>query len=136
MSQSILAKTLGFFGFGEESAAFDEENDPIRQPRKRGLLSLSSVASSSEIVVFEPTKYDDVQAVADHLKLRQAVVVNLHAVPPELLRRIVDFCSGVIYTLEGSMQKVSEDIFLFTPANVDIIAEKKIEKGSSWFFQG
>lgn len=142
MSASILQKTLGFFGFGDEQSGFEEEMDPIRQPqaKRRGILSLSSAAASSEIVVIEPTKYDDVQNIADHLKLRQSVVVNLQNVPQELLRRIVDFCSGVIYTLEGNMQKVSEagDIFLFTPANVDIIAEKKVDtKGTaSWFFQG
>ncbi len=142
MSASILQKTLGFFGFGDEQSGFEEEMDPIRHPqaKRRGILSLSSVAASSEIVVIEPTKYDDVQNIADHLKLRQSVVVNLQNVPQELLRRIVDFCSGVIYTLEGNMQKVSEagDIFLFTPANVDIIAEKKVDtKGTaSWFFQG
>lgn len=138
MSASILQKTLGFFGFGDEQSGFEEELDPVRTatPKKRGLLSLSSISASSEIVVIDPTKYDDVQTIADHLKLRQSVVVNLQNVPPELLRRIVDFCSGVIYTLEGNMQKVSEDIFLFTPANVDIIADKKAEKPTSWFFQG
>lgn len=139
MSASILQKTLGFFGFGDEQGGFEEELDPVRTtaPKKRGLLSLSSISAASEIVVIDPTKYDDVQTIADHLKLRQAVVVNLQNVPPELHRRIVDFCSGVIYTLEGNMQKVSEDIFLFTPANVDIIAEKKMEKPTaSWFFQG
>ena len=62
----------------------------------------------------------DVQEVADHLNSKRAVVVNLQRIQRDQGKRIVDFLSGTVYAIGGDIQKVGTDIFLCTPANVDV----------------
>ena len=119
----LLRSIKNFFGFEEEISEYPEEI--IASKRKGKVLSLSSI--QKEIVVIEPISFEDVQKIADHLKNQQAVVLNLQGLENELARRIVDFTSGVIYAIEGSLQKIAEGIFLFVPSSIEIISEKKAE---------
>ncbi|PIU63273.1 MAG: cell division protein SepF [Armatimonadetes bacterium CG07_land_8_20_14_0_80_40_9] len=128
-------KTLNFLGWGENGEYEEQEGENL-SPRKRRVLSLSSSSKQMEIVVVEPQDFEGVQGVADHLKGRQAVVINLQDVDSETARRIVDFTSGVIYALDGRLQKVNESIFLFTPSNVNIIAEKRESREAGLFSWG
>lgn len=119
----ILRSIKNFFGFEEEVSEYPEE---IVARKKRGkVLSLSPL--QKEIVVVEPNSFEDVQKIADHLKNQQAVVLNLQRLESEVARRIVDFTSGVIYAVEGSLQKIAEGIFLFVPSSIEIVSEKKEE---------
>jgi len=74
------------------------------------------------VVVVEPSNFDEVQQVADHLKERRPVIVNLEAAPVELARRIVDFLSGTVYALDGGLERIGEAIFLMVPSNVSVEA--------------
>ncbi|KHF28572.1 Cell division protein SepF [Anoxybacillus sp. BCO1] len=66
---------------------------------------------SSKLVLFEPRAYAEVQEIADHLKNRRAVVVNVHRVDRDQARRIVDFLSGTVYAIGGDIQQVGSTIF-------------------------
>jgi len=72
-------------------------------------------------VVLQPEKFEDAKDVCDHLKNKKPIVVNLSSVQKELAQRIVDFLSGSVYGLDGNIQKVSNDIFIVAPHNVDIM---------------
>jgi cell division inhibitor SepF len=72
-----------------------------------------------------PTRFDHAQEVADKFKEGQPVIVNLQDVNKELLRRIIDFCAGLTYALDGSMDKVGQGMYLLTPANVSVSAEDR-----------
>ena len=74
----------------------------------------------AKMILLEPRAYSESQQIADHLKKRNTVIVNLHRVTPEQAKRIVDFLSGTIYAINGDLQKIGGGIFLCTPNNVSI----------------
>lgn len=74
----------------------------------------------SKMVLIEPRAYSESQTIADCLKERKAVVVNMKRVTPDQAKRIVDFLSGTVYALGGDLQKIGMGIFLCTPKNVNV----------------
>lgn len=87
-----------------------------------------------KVVVCEPESFDEVQILADHLKNRKQVIMNLEATPPEISQRIIDFLSGTTYALDGNSQQLGRHIFLFTPSNVEISKDhRSIAKRPNWF---
>ena len=87
--------------------------------------------AGSRMMLLEPRAYSESQQIADYLKNRSAVVVNLKRVTPDQAKRIVDFLSGTIYAIGGQLQKLGGGIFLATPNNYNIegtITDEKAEK--------
>lgn len=80
---------------------------------------------SLKVVVCEPEKFDEVQALADHLKNRKQIILNFEATPPEVSQRIIDFISGSLYSLDGQSQQLGKNIFLFAPSNVEITKDHR-----------
>ncbi|WP_394232596.1 cell division protein SepF [Niallia oryzisoli] len=128
---SIKSKFKTFFFLDDEYAdneedQFEEEYEPEKKqktfspPPKQNVVSLQSVQKSSKVVLVEPRVYAEAQDVADHLKNRKAVVVNLQRIDHDQARRIIDFLSGTVYAIGGDIQKVGMDIFLCTPDNVEV----------------
>ena len=76
--------------------------------------------AGSKMMLLEPRAYSESQQIADHLKERNAVVVNLKRVTPDQAKRIVDFLSGTLDAIGGDLQKLGGGIFLCTPNNVDV----------------
>lgn len=74
----------------------------------------------SKMILLEPRAYSESQQIADYLKTRNAVVVNLKRVTPDQAKRIVDFLSGTLYAIGGDLQKLGGGIFLCTPNNVNV----------------
>ncbi len=74
----------------------------------------------SKMILLEPRAYSESQQIADYLKSRTTVVVNLKRVTSDQAKRIVDFLSGTIYAINGDIQKIGGGIFLCTPNNVNI----------------
>lgn len=87
--------------------------------------------SNMKLVVHEPLTYEDAPKIVDDLKMRKTVVVNLEQLDQTVKRQIFDFISGGLYSLEGSIQKVTTDIFVLAPANVEIdgYIEDELKKG-------
>ncbi len=86
----------------------------------------------SKLILLEPRAYSESQQIADHLKSRHTVVVNLKRVTTDQAKRIIDFLSGTIYAIGGDLQKIGGGIFLCTPKNMSvqgkITEEEKKEK--------
>lgn len=74
----------------------------------------------SKMILVEPRAFSEAQQIADHLKKRNTVVVNLKRVTPDQGKRIIDFVSGCLYAIGGSMQKLGDGIFLCTPKNINV----------------
>ena len=72
------------------------------------------------MILLEPRAYSESQQIADYLKNRSAVVVNLKRVTPDQAKRIVDFLSGTLYAIGGDLQKLGGGIFLCTPNNINV----------------
>jgi len=81
--------------------------------------------------IVEPRTFGEAQAIADKFKMGVPVIMNLTMAEPELSRRLIDFASGLTYGLNGGLQKVSEKVFMLTPANVDVTEQRRVlrEKG-------
>lgn len=75
---------------------------------------------TSKMILLEPRAYSESQQIADHLKRRNTVVVNLKRVTPDQAKRIVDFLAGTIYAIGGDLQKIGGGIFLCTPNNINV----------------
>lgn len=102
-------------GHGEEAEANSFES----RRNKGNVVSIHS-SKNTRFVLSEPRNYEDTQDIADHLRSRRSVIVNLHKARPDQAVRIVDFLSGTVYALSGSISKIGPNIFLCTPDGVDI----------------
>jgi cell division inhibitor SepF len=80
-----------------------------------------------KVVVMNPENFEDAKEVTEHLKNKKPVVINLLKLEKEFAQRILDFLSGGVCALEGSIQKVSQGIFVVAPNNVDVMGEFKDE---------
>jgi cell division inhibitor SepF len=85
-------------------------------------LSNAGRRSGTEVSVYSPRGFQDVVEIADALRNRQVVIVNLQNADRTLLQRVVDFTSGVAYTIDGKIQKLAEAIYLIVPAGVVVNA--------------
>jgi cell division inhibitor SepF len=88
----------------------------------------------ARVSVVEPSSFNDAQALADRFKRQQPVILNLQSVDGDLSRRMVDFCSGLTYALDGNIQTVASRVFLLTPRNVEVSAEERKRLAERAFF--
>lgn len=102
---------------------------------KRKPASVVSIHTQKQVrvIVVEPVSFEEAQEIAEHLKARKSVILNLERTDIELSQRVVDFISGTTYALGGNMQKVGNGIFLFVPNNVDISGELSFKTGDKDF---
>ncbi len=111
-------KLKGFFG-GEEAPAENKGDETYYTTTREEFHEKNGVAGS-KMMLLEPRAYSESQQIADYLKNRSAVVVNLKRVTPDQAKRIVDFLYGTIYAIGGDLQKLGGGIFLCTPNNVNV----------------
>ena len=116
-----LDKFKSFFSGGE--------NNEVEEISTAEYYSDQVVDSSNKMMLLEPRAYSESQQIADYLKNRSAVVVNLKRVTPDQAKRIVDFLSGTLYAIGGDLQKLGGGIFLCTPNNINV--EGKITDDSN-----
>lgn len=104
----------------EEKKQLKPEQKAKPQKSSQNIVSLQSVHQSSKVVLVEPRVYDEVQEIADQLKSKRAVIINLQRVNQQQKVRIVDFLSGTVYAIGGDIKKLGANTFLCTSDNVDI----------------
>lgn len=85
--------------------------------------TVSDTDLESEVIV--ATSYSDAQLLADHIRSTIPVVLDLRKVEPAMVRRLVDFASGLTYALGGSMRKIGQGVILVTPANVNLSRDER-----------
>ena len=92
-----------------------------RGETKEKLTSMQARTTSPfKMVVIEPQSFEECPKLVDSLKSRRPVIINLEKIESESARKIFDFMSGATYALNGNVQKVANNIFVFAPENVDI----------------
>lgn len=92
-----------------------------KTPEKR--FSVTNT-SAFKLVLIEPKAFEECPKLVDSLKGRRPVIINLEKMETEAARKIFDFLSGATYALNGNVQKVANNIFIFAPENVDISANQ------------
>lgn len=98
----------------------EKENPYSSRNIQTKVIPMNTAISSSKMVITQPTCFEDVREVGDYLKNKKSVIINLENTEKEDARRILDFLSGSIFMIEGTLQKVSNLIYLMTPKNVEI----------------
>ncbi len=128
----IFSKAKRFMGFDDyesydEYEEYEDYDEVLEEPtvnsntnlKKSNIVNIHT-ASNMKLVVHEPLNYEDAPQIVDDLKSRKTVVVNLEQLEPVIKRKIFDFINGGLYSLEGNIQKVTTDIFILAPKNVEI----------------
>lgn len=82
--------------------------------------AITMPSGTGKMILLEPRAFSESQQIADHLKKRNTVVVNMKRVTQEQAKRIIDFLSGTVYAIGGDLQKIGVGIFLCTPKNVNV----------------
>ena len=108
--------------FGSYDETEDTDAGMSAQPSMAGAgISLSgSSGSALEMKVVKPESFDSVAQIADHLISRRTVVLNLENTNKETSRRLIDFLSGVAYSIDGSLKKIASNAYVITPSNVNV----------------
>lgn len=96
--------------YSEEEYYNVSEDEALKEAEKTG----------NKMILLEPRAYSESQQIADHLKNRNSVIVNLKRVTAAQAKRIIDFLSGCVYSIGGTMQKIGVGIYLCTPKNINI----------------
>jgi cell division inhibitor SepF len=109
------------------------DDEPVSSSRTRVLRPVGD-DSDVKVHLVIPRNFNDAQQVADQFKRSVPVILNLQTTDHELSKRMIDFCSGLTYALEGGMQRIAEKIFLLTPRNVEVSAEEKARLLDKGFF--
>ena len=88
-------------------------------------------SNGGKMILLEPRAFSESQQIADHLKKRNTVVVNMKRITADQAKRIVDFLSGMVYAIGGDLQKIGSGIFLCTPKNINVEGKITEDDGKS-----
>ena len=107
--------------------SYDRNNtfvQPKMEAREHKVLNMQNTGSrqSFKLIVTEPKSFDECPRLVDNLKSRKPVIINLEKLENEKARKIFDFLSGATYALDGNVQKVANNIFVFAPDSVDVLS--------------
>lgn len=94
---------------------------PAAGPFNGQVLNMNS--GKQEVVLFHAKSFDDAAKAADELRRKKAVILNMENVDKALTRRVVDFLSGSVYALDGSVKKIAQATYLFCPHNMDVVGD-------------
>ena len=145
MANAIMNKVWNLLGMEPETDNYGDENEDIyendyydddeQEPmveEKRSFMKKNKVSTmpqqSIRMVISQPTTFEQSEEICGFLKERKSVIVNLEYVNKDVARRIVDFISGGVYSLDAHIQKVSNSIFLIAPMNYEITNEMAREE--------
>lgn len=111
-----FGKLKNIFNNEDDIDSITEEYYSVDEPKS----SKKTTEAGSKMILVEPRAYSESQQIADHLKSRNAVVVNFRRVTSDQTKRILDFLSGTLYAIDGDLQKIGNGIYLCTPKNVNV----------------
>ena len=111
--------------------AFDDQESPFVEDRPRGMdrgvvdsrrgkVVNIHATTQLKVVLVKPERFENASEIADHLKEKRTVVVNLESTHKDIARRLIDFLSGVAYAGEGKIKRVATNTYIITPYSVEI----------------
>ena len=94
-----------------------------RKAERRNKVVNIHATTQLKVVLVKPERFENASEIADHLREKRTVVLNLESTNKDIARRLVDFLSGVAYAGEGKIKKVSANTYIITPYSVDIMGD-------------
>jgi cell division inhibitor SepF len=107
--------------------AVETRTRPVEQP-------VAPETPSYRITTFVPAKYNDAKEIGEHFRSNVPVIMNLTEMDDDSAKRLVDFAAGLTFGLHGSLEKVTNKVFLLSPSNVTVSAEDKARIREGGFF--
>ena len=107
----------------EAPAYFDDRKDAHKDDERRNKVVNIHATAQLKVVLVKPDRFENASEIADHLREKRTVVLNLESTNKEVSRRLVDFLSGVAYANNGQIKRVANSTFIITPYNVDIMGD-------------
>ena len=112
----------------ESRSPFEERREDRRSEERRSEDRHNKVVNihattQLKVVLVKPERFENASEIADHLKEKRTVVLNLESTNKEVARRLIDFLSGVAYAGEGKIKKVAANTYIITPYSVDIMGD-------------
>jgi cell division inhibitor SepF len=107
---------------------------PPARPAEREPAALTQTADLARITTLHPRTYNEARAIGEHFREGTPVIINLTEMVDSDARRLVDFSAGLIFGLRGSIDRVTNKVFLLSPANVEVAAEDKARIAERGFF--
>ena len=120
-----------------DSAAFSERglgSMRSKEEERRNKVVNIHATTQLKVVLVKPERFENASEIADHLKEKRTVVVNLESTNKEVARRLIDFLSGVAYAGEGKIKRVAANTYIITPYHVDIMGDLIDELESSGLY--
>lgn len=99
-----------------------ETTTSAHEDRRNKVVNIHAT-TQLQVVLVKPERFENASEIADHLKEKRTVVLNLESTNKEIARRLIDFLSGVAYANEGKIKKVAVSTYIITPYNVDIMGD-------------
>ncbi len=111
------------------------QKDTGRRSGPAKVVNLNNNNSAMQVILVKPDRFDTVSEIADHLRDKQSIVLNLESTNKDVARRLVDFLSGVAYALDGKIKKVAISTYILTPYNVEIVGDlaEELENSGVYF---
>ena len=102
----------------------DRDRERDREPDRRNNKVVNiHTTTQLQVVLVSPTRFENASEIADHLRDKRTVVLNLEQTDKNIARRLIDFLSGVAYANEGTIKKVALSTYIITPYNVEILGD-------------
>ena len=101
---------------------FDSDRSDSRDRRSNKVVNIHTT-TQLQVVLVSPTRFENASEIADHLRDKRTVVLNLEQTDKNIARRLIDFLSGVAYANEGTIKKVALSTYIITPYNVEILGD-------------
>ena len=101
----------------------DRRSDERRNEDRHNKVVNIHATTQLKVVLVKPERFENASEIADHLKEKRTVVLNLESTNKDVARRLIDFLSGVAYAGEGKIKKVAANTYLITPYSVDIMGD-------------
>lgn len=120
----------------ESKIAFDdrrEDRERKTEDRRNKVVNIHATAQL-KVVLVKPERFENASEIADHLREKRTVVLNLESTNKDVARRLVDFLSGVAYAGDGKIKKVAANTYIITPYSVDIMGDLIDELESSGLY--
>ena len=133
-SASSAASSAAPSSFSDfDTSDLDQTPSARRTPGGSKVVNIHTTAQM-QVVLVKPDRFDNVSDIADHLRSKHAVVLNLEATNKDVARRLVDFLSGCAYALDGKIKKIAISTYIITPYNVDIVCDLIDELENIWLY--
>ena len=114
--------------------SYDSASTEASSPRRGNKVVNINTTTQLAVVLVKPDRFENAAEIADHLKDKRTVVLNLEQTNKDIARRLVDFLSGVAYANEGKIKRVANSTYIITPYNVDIMGDLIDELESSGMY--